>query len=234
MKKATTIILLTTITMQAVKAKENLNYLPADNGMVPIALLLLGAAALIGVMFFLYVQVRRQTAKARENSTKSYESYLHNLDAEQIDSFLNRKKAACCGDCKKEGGSCKRLLIAGLSLSLVLGSSSAQARAAGGSLLSQPGIIITIILSLIPIILGVIFALIKVRQALLSQQNKAKMKEAANLATYIKNLDDPQLEQVLAERKIALSYTLTHHELSGTETAADSKGLLQKDRKSVV
>jgi cytochrome c oxidase cbb3-type subunit I len=224
MKKAAIITLSIALLVQSVRAEDAHNYLPVNNNNFTVGLLLLCAVFLTAVMIYLYRQVQQQTRTMREEHEKTNEEYLHNLDAGQIDLFLNRKNAACCGDCKKEGGSCSKIIVSSLLMFFLLGTFNAGAQTLEGSLFSQPGIIIMIVLTLIPVVLGVIFALIKVRLALQVQYNNVRVKKAAGLATYIKNIDDDQLEQELAERKIALSYSLTHRELAGTETAIDAKG----------
>lgn len=228
MKKVTTVLMLLTLAWQAATAQTNPNYLSTTGNTVPYLFLLLLTIPLIIALLYVYAGIRKLASnKPVSEPKKQYKEYLQNLNTTQIGSFLHRKNAACCGDCKKEGASCTKLTVPLLILLLFSSSLvSAQSTTATPSLLSQPGIIITIVLSLIPIILGILFALVKVKQAIQTQRNNLKIKEAAGFATYIKHLEDPQLDRELAERKAALDFSLTHRELSGTAEAADTKGIL--------
>ena len=91
---------------------------------------------------------------------------------------------------------------------------------------SQPGIIITIILILIPILLGVIFAMVKANNMVKLYLNKEKIAEAEAFANHLKSIDTSQLEETLHNRETALDYSLTNFELSGTEKAEDKIGIL--------
>lgn len=95
----------------------------------------------------------------------------------------------------------------------------------GGSLFQEGGIIITLILIVIPILVALILLFVRTQYALKRQRNKLKMQEAGQLAAYLQHLPEQEMN-LLLKKKEELDYALTHRELSGYETAADSKGLL--------
>jgi cytochrome c oxidase cbb3-type subunit I len=95
---------------------------------------------------------------------------------------------------------------------------------------SQPGIIITIILIFIPILLGVIFAMVKANNIIKNYLNKGKKIEAEQFANHIKNIDDKTLIEMLDKREAALNFNLKNNELSGTIKADDAIGILNNIR----
>jgi len=96
----------------------------------------------------------------------------------------------------------------------------------GINLLNQSGIIITIVLILIPVLLGVALLLSKTIGIFKRFQNKQNQVDAAALADYLRHLS-PEEHDAILRRKTALDYSLTHHELSGTEPPQDDRALLQ-------
>ncbi|MDQ3016642.1 MAG: cbb3-type cytochrome c oxidase subunit I [Bacteroidota bacterium] len=93
-------------------------------------------------------------------------------------------------------------------------------------LLNQPGILITIVLVMIPVLLGAVFALVKANNAVKIFQNRNKRKEAEQLAENLKANGD---KAFLAEMRKEQSgqYSLRHDELSGEEHPYDERGLVQ-------
>jgi cytochrome c oxidase cbb3-type subunit I len=95
------------------------------------------------------------------------------------------------------------------------------------SFFTQPGIIITLVLILIPLFMAVLFLALKANNILTRYQNKQKDKEAEQLADYLEHLEGEEINVALLRRKTSLDYTLTHDELSGKQQADDTKGIIQ-------
>ena len=94
------------------------------------------------------------------------------------------------------------------------------------STMSNPGIIITIILLLLPILLGIVIMILKVMGTIRQAKDHQQLEDADKLAEYLGNLSKEELEEQLVKRKAALDFQLSHQELSGKMPAEDEKGLL--------
>lgn len=90
------------------------------------------------------------------------------------------------------------------------------------NLLSESGIIITLILLAIPVIIGALIAMIKAYAAI---SNYRKKKELEKFNEYLKGIT-PEEIQKLEQRKKELEFTLSNKELSGETEAKDSRGLI--------
>ncbi len=97
-------------------------------------------------------------------------------------------------------------------------------------LLSQPGILITIVLVMIPVLLGAVFALVKANNAVKFYYNRAKRKEATLLAEKIRTNGDSKFREEFAKQQAAQQFELSNNELSGIEIADDWKGIVQNVR----
>ena len=93
------------------------------------------------------------------------------------------------------------------------------------SLFTQPGVIITIVLLLIPLLAAVVLVLIKAERVVRNLRDKRDIDEAGRFAKYLKGLNSEQIDE-LQKRKEILNYQLSHQELSGSLKAKDDKGLL--------
>ncbi|HEY5406885.1 MAG TPA: cbb3-type cytochrome c oxidase subunit I, partial [Ginsengibacter sp.] len=163
--------------------------------------------------------------------------YISNMDSKQIDEFIQYKKS------KKDagtssGGGINSLLLTFFFLSLSLFSNQSlfaqSAEKSTSSVLSDPGVVITIILILIPILVGIILMIVKVRNVLKQYYRKRDMDEAEKLAAFLKELPDDEINETLLRRKAALDYRLANNELSGQLSAEDSKGLININTNSSI
>ncbi len=172
-------------------------------------------------------QVTENKAWKREDVPIKFNQYLKNFDRKQVHAFVELKnKKKCCGKCKGNGG-CGKIKTAVLLAVLFFNTNDIFAQAGTNkNLMSQPGIIITIVILLIPILLAVIFALSKANNAVRNYANTNKKKEAGEFAEYLTKMHDHGIEAELIKKDSLPDYKLTHSELSGTEEAEDSKGLL--------
>lgn len=186
---------------------------------------ILMVVAILAIAFWLKLSVEDIRNAARECGKpvkeEKLEQYITNLDSEQIDHFLKFKKG------KKQGAALSVIILLILLLSPEA-SLFAQtgSDAAAHPLLEESGIIITLVLVLIPVLLGLILMAIKTSNVLRQYRNKRNLEEAEKLAEHLADTDDAALEATLIKRKAALDFKLANNELSGDKKAEDEKGLL--------
>lgn len=94
------------------------------------------------------------------------------------------------------------------------------------ALLGEPGIIITIVLLLIPLMVAVVFLIVRVNKLVRRYQLKKKESHAYELADYLLYMDGEEIERSLIKKKASLDYQLNNCELSGEAAPADPKGLI--------
>jgi cytochrome c oxidase cbb3-type subunit 1 len=190
-----------------------------STGGLTLILVVLLALMLLGAIYLLVKarQIKRLAKKTdRHFDPESAGEFLSNLDASQVDSYLSSKKLLCW-------------LALGLS-SLCSLPAYAQDKSGGASqasLITQPGVIIVIILLLIPVLAAIVFMGVKIVGIARQYRNRDLEEEAEDFDKYLDSLGQKEAEEVLSRRKKALEFSLHHNELSGTESAEDNKGLLQ-------
>jgi cytochrome c oxidase cbb3-type subunit 1 len=199
----------------------------------PLGSWLIFAVALL--LFVLVLRLRNEAAALRKTyrqskNNKQWQRYLDELDGQQVNRLLEIKRSKSA---PLQGKGLLWLVVAGTAALLPVGRAAAQdsGQPTGTALLSQSGIIITLVLILIPLIATVFLLILRISNTLRKQRQQQKRVEAQALAAYINDLpaNDPQLSQLQA-RKAALDYTLSHNELAGLEPAADERGLLQMNQ----
>jgi len=115
---------------------------------------------------------------------------------------------------------------------LLAGPLAAQDAGSSGTLLQQPGIVITLVLVLIPLLAGALLLAVKTGSLMNRQQQRARQREAEQLADYLQHLEGEAIEDALLKRKAELDFTLTNNELSGTHKADDARGIIQHINKT--
>src|SRR5690606_19508063 len=104
-----------------------------------------------------------------------------------------------------------------------------RAQTAGGSdaepLWQQGGIIITVVLVVIPIILGLILMVVKIKKLVNKHTDGWKQKDVHQLAEYLETMSEEERDTLL-ERKKTLNYSLSNRELSGMGKVNDERGLV--------
>ena len=214
-------------------AQDAGNYIKSNNysfGFIFICVLLLIVLLItVGYNYFKFRQGFKNTRVQKEDDTNTL---LHQLDTKQIDTFLELKNKDCCGTCNNnKENSCTKIKNTVIVLVLMLISNAGSAQVVAGSekpLMSQPGIIITIALLLLPVLLAVILILSRARNSIKKIDNEKKIKEAHVLAQQIKQNNSHELQAELQHRKQALNFKLSNNELSGNENADDERGIIDK------
>ncbi len=199
-----------------------------------ITILFLAAGCLLIAVWYLRLIVKgiKNDLKKPKNELDHFrfKQQVDELSSDQLNSILLYKKTKADEIQQSSRGAVNTTVLFFL-IGALLSSSQVFAqvnpKSSGGSLLSNTGIIITIILLLIPILTGTVILVVKVMNALTQHRNKLGREEAEKLAAYLKSLPDEEVAGILIKRKSALDYTLNNNELSGSLEAMDEKGLLK-------
>jgi cytochrome c oxidase cbb3-type subunit 1 len=109
----------------------------------------------------------------------------------------------------------KLLLASLLSTAFIPSTLFAQAPRKAEDVLIQPGIIITLILVLIPMLLIVVLLYNKTSKLVNKKKEVVDKDEAERFANYLLKLEAQEVETVLQKRKEVLRYKLSNDELSG-------------------
>lgn len=181
---------------------------------------------IIGKLYYDFrVLIKENTSSSKEDASLKFHQYLKGLDKKQIRQLLSlnaRKVPVTKQNTKSEK------LKSGTALFLLF--LFAQSVFAQGTdtkpLMTQPGIIITVVLLLIPVLLVVIFAFVKVNNAIKNNTNSKKRQDAGQFALYLNNLPHPVLDEESVSESKMPDFNLTHHELAGHEKAIDTKGII--------
>lgn len=198
----------------------------SPSGMAFILTSLLIAALFFACLLFFKAKELKKALHDKKGGPKDarFNSYIRSLSSEQIEAYLRSRKA------KTNHGTFSRVKNSGLMLLLLVlgvhGSAWAQAGKQSSSLLSETGIIITLVLILIPIVAGLILMGLKIQNLVRQYRNKQTLEEAEHFASYLATLDDEATEQALRKRKQGLDFQLSHTELAGTAQPEDSRGLI--------
>ena len=190
-------------------------------------LLIVPLLIIIGKLYFDFrLQVKANGSWKKEGTVLKFSQYLKNFDRKQMRAFLKMKNKKNPGNSDDNNESGKTKVIVLLAV-LLFSLDKIFAQSTGGKpLTSQTGIIITIVLMVIPILLAVVFALIKANNAVKNYANSDRKKEATQFAEYLKNVDDKSFEAELIKKEQQPDFNLSNYELSGSEKAVDTKGIL--------
>jgi len=184
-------------------------------------LLLIVAAIIFFLTLALWavLKVHRIIAEdSRSHKFKSFQFYLQHLNAGQIKLLLERRK-----DSKNSLRNKTFLLLCGALLT-----TSSHAQAVKPSLFTQPGILITVVLIIIPLFVVTLFFVQKINSLVRQYRHKRNEREAKRLADHLLYLEGDEVDHSLLSRKSSLEYNLNNNELSGTVRAEDPKGMIQR------
>lgn len=160
-------------------------------------------------------KILNEVEKGKVNGQRRNRYHLDNLNVSQIKKILAIKKKGI-----------SILFLFSMMFPLSINAQSQRINVTRESLFAESPVIITIVLILIPIILSIIFLFIKIKASVTKVSRQEQLKEAKNLASYLKSVPLDELEGELDDRQKSLSYTLSHDELSGKLPPRDDKGLL--------
>ncbi len=170
------------------------------------------------------IQVSLEKKWRKETTTKRFSSYISSLNSNQITEYLKVKRLLRSkkkSDINKGISTIILILFSSLTLSAQNNTNPEK------GLFGQGGIIITLILILIPVLLGSIFAIVKAINAFKIYNNQNKLQDSKQFAENLIAIEDEELESTLLKRKAALDYTLSNYELSGKNKAEDTIGIIQ-------
>jgi cytochrome c oxidase cbb3-type subunit 1 len=102
----------------------------------------------------------------------------------------------------------------------------AQSGDSSKGILTNPGVLITILLIVIPILAVVYLVTVKVNSMIKDIRDAKIKRDAKQLATSLKEISVEDLDEELLKRKQALNFKLTGTELTGEYPVEDKKGLL--------
>lgn len=159
------------------------------------------------------------------DQSSRYANWLHQFDSRQLSQLLSWRQKKKQSDVHNNTSSKIFLLL------LLLGSSTLSmaqdvAPTGNSSILSETGIVITIVLLLIPILAGIIIMMLKVMKLRRDLKARQDSKKANEFAAYLQQLPEDDLDQALQKRKEALDFSLQNNELSGQLPAEDKRGLV--------
>lgn len=205
------------------------NSAPAGRGLSIFLIFFLLIILTASIIMFVKTKEMISRNKQRKISKEEdqFTEYLKNLDSDQIEIFLKNKNARNDKKADATPNLKKPLILIGISCSSLMLNAQTNGENSG-SLLSETGIIITIILILTPILAGVVLMFVKIRNVLKQYRKKQSLKEADKLADYLSGLSDENIITALEQRKAALDYQLSHAELSGSVPPVDEKGIINK------
>jgi cytochrome c oxidase cbb3-type subunit I len=214
-------------------------FTPADNnhpgeGKTSVVLLILVLLFVLALVIFLSGTVNAMIRKMRQRSVipseERFASLMADLESEQIGKLLESKNAAKSSLHSQTGSPENKTGYTGLGIlfAILLPCTALQAEPVSGKagLLSEGGIIITIILIMIPILAAIILMIVKLSGMVKKQVRNLDRKEAEAFAVYLASLSDEEAMQALKERKAALDFQLSNNELSGKLPPVDDKGLI--------
>ena len=170
------------------------------------------------------IQVSLEKKWRKETTAQRFSSYISSLNSNQITEYLKVKRLLRSKN--------KPVINKGISTIILILFSSLTLSAQNNTnpekgLFGQGGIIITLVLILIPVLLGSIFAIVKAINAFKIYNNQNKLQDSKQFAENLIAIEDEELESTLLKRKAALDYTLSNYELSGKNKAEDTIGIIQ-------
>ncbi|QHS56600.1 cytochrome oxidase subunit I [Mucilaginibacter sp. 14171R-50] len=201
---------------------------------ITLILILVFLAIFIGLALWLFgssSRLEKLSNRSEDDGHSWLKKHLKDLEKYQLDLIIKRKNIEEEPDRKNEpgqaasGNNLKKPIL--LLLFLFQGLNLfAQSTEASGSVWTNPGVLITITLILIPLLIAVYIVSLKVSHLAKNIRGSQIRKDARKLAKSISELTNDELREELIERKKALDFRLSNTELAGEQLPADKKGLL--------
>ncbi|MCQ6958360.1 cbb3-type cytochrome c oxidase subunit I [Mucilaginibacter aquariorum] len=164
--------------------------------------------------------------RADENAESWISRHLQDFDEQQLDLLIKRRgtRQGQQGN-QGKGATWKKPFLLFLFLSSGL-TAFAQSGEASGNVWTNPGVLITVTLILIPILIAIYIVAVKVSHLVRKVRTSQIRKNAQKLARSIDELAGEELTQELTKRRQALRFRLSDTELSGVQAPEDKRGLL--------
>jgi cytochrome c oxidase cbb3-type subunit 1 len=208
------------------------NFAPDGSGVGAMILAIL----LVVITFFAAIYLAFKTAsllgKMKKNddevNKKNLQQIINSLDEEKLDAYLKYDQMKKNNN-KNESKGLPLITWVLLIVSFVFSSSAfAQTTAPkGGSIFSDGGIIITLILIVAPILVGVVLMIVKVRNLSRRFKLNKEVAEAQRISDYLRSLPEEEITEALKKRKEVLDYRISHNALSGELEPEDKRGILK-------
>lgn len=202
---------------------------PNSQSAIVIILVLLFLAIMAGLALWLFRNSNR-LEKLSNSSDRNAELWLRenlqNFDKQQLDLLIKKHEARRgkqIDQSKIRSWKKSILLIFLLCFSL---NALAQSDEASGNIWTNPGVLITITLILIPIFIAIYIISVKVNHIVTKLRTSKIRKDSQELAKSIHELTAGDLTEELIKRKLALEFNLSDTELSGNQPPEDTRGLL--------
>lgn len=196
-----------------------------------VLMILLLATTLFAAIYLAYNTsslMAKMRKKPKENDIQDLNQLVSKFDVEEIDGYLKYNEIKMPKANNTSGPSSPLLAFLFVILaSLFSPSVFAQAEQVKGSLFSEGGIIITLILILIPILAFIILMIVKVGNMSRRLKQKRNLEEAKKISEYLKSQPAGEVLDVLRKRKEVLDYEVSQSALSGTLPPEDKKGILK-------
>lgn len=180
---------------------------------------LLGATALL-VCFVLWVVLKVRAVLAKRGPAKPPRPlHIRQLEAAEIDLLLQARRA-------RKSKNRSSIAFVAMIVALLI-PEAVNAQSSDTPLFEQPGIIITIVLLIIPLLLAVVFLVSRVRRIVRGYNQRQREEEAQRLADYLLSMEGDDVELSLLRRKESLETRLAGTELSGVKPPDDPRGLVR-------
>ncbi|HWZ36010.1 MAG TPA: cbb3-type cytochrome c oxidase subunit I [Mucilaginibacter sp.] len=171
-------------------------------------------------------RLEKLTGQIDENGNSWLRKHLKDLDKTQLEMLIKRVRTRVKNQENKRTTRNWKKPILLLLFTLSGIPLFAQTAEISGSVWTNPGVLITVTLILIPLLIAVYIVSAKVNHLVKKIRGTQIRKDARKLAASINELSTDELTEELIKRKEALDFQLSNTELSGEEPPEDKRGLL--------
>lgn len=192
-------------------AQEHPNFINLDGKDIRSSVLLFIIGCICIIIAIAYMQFKHAKEIGKNISALNKKNVLKDLNIEQLKTYINKSKSV------------------GIIILLLFSSLQSFEQTTTDKtkpLMSQPGIIITVLLIAIPILLAAWLIIARATKTVKKFNNIKRLKQAEILASELREEANEESNKALKDRKTALEYSLQNIELGGSENATDDKGLI--------
>lgn len=157
-----------------------------------------------------------------KDDEKRFKHYLKTLNSKQVRYLKDIKERM------SSKGILGMLLVGSVCLSANSGYAQGTTDPRNG-LIGNGGVIITLILISIPVIVGILLLVGRIRKSVNRVSDRNKLAEARRLAEYLRSMPEEKLDTAIKEREEAVNFKLSQQELSGNLPIADKRGLITEN-----